>query len=168
MNLGESNSRISGGFFLHGWRVDPSGSGQLVRLRHTVFETVWRALEGDRQRGLALLAHFGCAAGVDALRRHHGDAGMPVLLVVPSGEDGAMLASVGERAKAHREAGLILQSFEMRLQVWVVVRDIRPAVRLDDAKIRWRPFRIDPGAKESLTRHDGFRTTTSAGLTSIA
>ena len=98
MNFRESSSRFAGGFFLHGWRVDPSGRGQLVRLWHAVFEAVRCALEGDGQRCL-LLAHLGCTAGVDALRRHQANAGMPVLLVVPSEEHGAL----GPRIAAGRQ-----------------------------------------------------------------
>jgi hypothetical protein len=62
-----------------------------VWLWKPVLEAVWRALEGALQRGLALLAYLGGAAGVHALGCHHGDAGMPVLLVDQE-ENGAQWA----------------------------------------------------------------------------
>ena len=72
---------------------------------------------------------------MDAFRGHHPDAGMAMLLVVPGEEGSAVGACVSERAKARREAGLVLQGLELRLGIRVVIRNVRAAVRFGDAQI---------------------------------
>lgn len=94
-----------------------------------MFEAVRGALEGACQGGLALFAYFGGAAGMDALRRHHADAGMTMLLVVPSEELGAVGTCISQRAEAGRETRLVLQGFELRFGIRVVVGNVGPAMR---------------------------------------
>ena len=51
---------------------------------------------------------------------------MVMVVIVPSKEIAAGAARVFQRPEALREAGPILQSFEMRLGVRIVIGDVRP------------------------------------------
>lgn len=100
-----------------------------------MLEAAWRAFVGAFKRSLAQLADLGGVAGMDAFRSHHPDAGMMMLLVVPDEEGRAAGACVSERAKARRKAGLVFQSLELRLEVRVVIGDLRAAMRFGDTWI---------------------------------
>ncbi len=54
------------------------------------------------------------------------------LVVVPRAEPLAMAAGILDAAEGDREIGPVLQRFELRLGIGVVVRDIGPAMGLGD------------------------------------
>jgi len=90
-------------------------------------------------RGKHLVAFFNfllCASEVHIGWSQHADAGVMVLVVVPVEELGAEAACVLDATKTLWEGGPVLQCLELGLREWVVVRDMRPGMRLGDAQIR--------------------------------
>ena len=80
---------------------------------------------GERRRG----------AVMDGGGRHQADPAVAVFVVVPAEELLAVSASVLDRAEALGEVGSVLQGFELRLGVRIVIRDVRTAVGLGDLQI---------------------------------
>ena len=72
-------------------------------------------------------------AAMHGRRCHEADSGVAMLVVVPSEEGLAEPARVLNGFEACREVGLVLQRFELRFRVRIVVADVRPAVALGDA-----------------------------------
>src|SRR5688572_12379849 len=91
--------------------------------------------EGDVERDSALLGERGGALVVHGVGRHEADAGMTMLGVVPAKEVLAMRTGVLDRPEARWKVGPVLQRFELRLGVRIVIRDVRTAVRLGDVQI---------------------------------
>src|ERR1700688_1224201 len=60
---------------------------------------------------------------------------MTMLGVVPTKKYLAMRPRVLDRPEACRKVGSVLQGFELRLGIRVVIRDVRPAVSFGDVKI---------------------------------
>ena len=58
-----------------------------------------------------------------------------MLCVIPADEDAAELAHLNDVGKRRRELGLIFRGFEERLDVRVVVADVRPRMALGHAEI---------------------------------
>lgn len=56
-------------------------------------------------------------------------------LVVPGEKRCAVGSCISESSELRLEAGLIFQGLEPRLRIRVIVRDVRPAVRLGDIQI---------------------------------
>ena len=73
---------------------------------------------------------------VDLLGGHHGDTAVVVLLVVPVEELLAERTGILCRSEPVRELRAVLERFELRFRVRVVVADIGAAVGLGDSKIR--------------------------------
>jgi hypothetical protein len=88
-------------------------------------------------------------------------------------EQSAVSASVLDRAEALREVRSVFQSFELRLGVWIVIRDVRPAVGLGDLEVdeqRSNALRSHAGAAIGMEREGPgsasalSRTATQVGL----
>ena len=62
---------------------------------------------------------------MDVFRRHHGNAAVTVLLVVPGKERLAERPGVLDASKAVREVRPVLERLELRLRVRVVVAEVR-------------------------------------------
>ncbi len=75
--------------------------------------------------GLAAVDIFGC---------QHGDAGVPVLGVVPDKERPAKGDSVLDRAEPIGKARVILEGLELGFGEGIIVGDARPRERLRDTK----------------------------------
>ena len=91
------------------------------------------------ERDGALLGHRRSGAIVDGGRSHQANSAVAVLVVVPVKEPLAVSASVLDRAEAIGEVGSVLQGFELRLGVRIVVRDVRAAVVLATSRSMTRP-----------------------------
>jgi hypothetical protein len=87
------------------------------------------------ERDGTLRGHCRSGAIMDGGRRHQADAAVAVLVVVPAEELLAVSAGVLDRAEAIGEVGSVLESFELRLGVRIVIRDVRSAVGLGDVEI---------------------------------
>ena len=74
-------------------------------------------------------------AVVDLVRGHQAEAGMMVVLVVPSEEVTAEVLGVLDAAEALGELGLVFQGLEVGLRERVVVGGVGPAVRPGDAEV---------------------------------
>src|SRR5674476_959626 len=91
--------------------------------------------EGGIKCDGALPGHRHSGAIVDGGRSHQADSTVSVFVVVPLEEPPAVNASVLDRAEALREVGSVFQSFELRLGVRIVIRDMRAAVGPGDIEI---------------------------------
>jgi len=69
---------------------------------------------------------------VDGSRSHQTDAAVAVFVVVPLEELLTVSASILDRAEAIWEVGSVLQGFELRFGVRIVIRHVRAAVGLGD------------------------------------
>ena len=85
---------------------------------------------------------------MDGGRSHQADAAVAVFVVVPVEELLAVSASVLDRAEAIGEVGSVLQGFELRLGVRIVIRDVRAAVGLGDIE-------VDEERSDGLRSHAG-------------
>src|ERR1039458_817580 len=92
---------------------------------------------GERgiERDGALLGERRSGAIVDGGWGHQSDPAMAVFVVVPVEEVLAVSASVLDRAEAIWEVGSVLQGFELRLGVRIVIRDVRAAVGLGNLEV---------------------------------
>lgn len=61
---------------------------------------------------------------------------MVVLAVVPADEFGYQSARLLDACEALRKLGAVLEGFELRFRVGIVVGDVRTAVSFDDAQVR--------------------------------
>ena len=117
------------------WWVDPSGGGQCGRLRGNALEADGmgseRGIEGDG----ALLGERRSGAVVDGGRSHQADTAVAMFVVVPVEEVLAVSAGVLDRAETIGEVRSVLQGFELRLGVWIVIRDMRAAVGLGNIEV---------------------------------
>ena len=66
---------------------------------------------------------------------HQADADVMVILVVPGEEAAAEGPGILDAAEPFGELRLVFQGFEMRLREGVVVRGMRPAMRLGDPEV---------------------------------
>jgi len=90
----------------------------------------------SRHQGDATL--FGELVGVavvHGVRGHQANAAVTMHGVVPAEEHLAVRASIFDRAEACREVRPILQGFELRFGVRIVIRDMGPAVRFADIQV---------------------------------
>ena len=106
-----------------------------MRSRVLALEAVGIAAESGIESGLAGDEHGVGMPVVDAVRGHVGDAGVTVGGVVPGEECLAVGSRILDAAEARREVGAVLHGLELRFGEWVVVRDVGPAVALDDIEI---------------------------------
>src|SRR5450759_4551887 len=90
------------------------------------------------ERDGALLGQRRSGAMVDGGRSHQADSSVAVFVVVPGEELLAVSASVLDRAEAIGEVGSVLQGFELRLGVRIVIRHVRAAICCHG---RYRPMR---------------------------
>ena len=92
---------------------------------------------GERgiERDGALLGQCCSGSIMDGGWSHQADAAVAVFMVVPVEEPLAVSAGVFDRAEAIGEVGPVFQSFELRLGVRIVVRDVRAAVGLGDIEV---------------------------------
>ena len=92
---------------------------------------------GERgiERDGALLGQRRSGAVVDGGRCHQANSAVAVFVVVPVEELLAVSASVLGRAEAIGEVGSVLESFELRLGVRIIIRDMRAAVGLGDIEV---------------------------------
>lgn len=102
------------------------------RVAHKSFRV---GLVSGIEHQLALLDDGRSLAIVDHSRGEELDAGMTVLLVVPSEKLLAEAAAVLDTAEAFGEVGPILQGAEVAFGIRIVVGDIGAAVGLGDAQI---------------------------------
>lgn len=70
------------------------------------------------------------------LRRHQRDAAMTMFFVIPGEKILAESPTVLNGAKALRKLRTILERSELGFRVWVIIADMRAAVRLGDAQVR--------------------------------
>jgi len=91
--------------------------------------------EGCHQRHTALLGELICIAVVHRMRGHQTNAAVTVDGVVPTEEDLAVCTGVLDRTEACREVWPVLQGFELRFRVRIVIRDVRAAVRFADIEV---------------------------------
>ena len=110
--------------------VDPGGSGENRRLRDDALKADGMGGERSIERDSALLGPCRSGAIVDCGRSHEADSAVTVFVVVPVEELLAVSASVLNRAETIGEVGSVLQGFELRLGVRIVIRDMRAAVGL--------------------------------------
>ena len=75
---------------------------------------------------------------VDVVRGQQRETRVVMLEVVSVEEVLAECTRIFDRPESRREISPILECFELRLGVGVVVRDMRPRVRLRDAEVRER------------------------------
>ena len=107
------------------WGVDPDllrescGSGRACQ------EALRTGGVGSSEDLLSLPGDLGGVAEVDLLGREQADAAMAVLGVVPLEELPAEVLCLLDAAEPAGEAGMILDRFEVRLRVAVVVGDTR-------------------------------------------
>src|ERR1039457_4518390 len=87
------------------------------------------------ERDGALLGQRRSGAMVDGGGTHQADSAVAVFVVVPGEELLAVSAGVLDRAEAIGKVGSVLESFELRLGVRTVIRDVRSAVGLGDVEI---------------------------------
>ena len=80
------------------------------------------------------VARLGLAA-MHRRRCHVANAGVAVLVVVPGEEDLTERARLLDGVETCRELRSILQCFELRLGVRIVIADVRPAVALGHTEI---------------------------------
>ena len=115
--------------------VDPGGSGENRRLRDDALKADGMGGERSIERDSALLGPCRSGAIVDCGRSHEADSAVTVFVVVPVEELLAVSASVLNRAETIGEVGSVLQGFELRLGVRIVIRDMRAAVGLTQYKL---------------------------------
>ena len=72
---------------------------------------------------------------MDLVRRHQGDAGMMMLLIVPIEEAAAERLGVLDAAEALGELRLVLHGLEVTFRERIVVRGVRTTVGPGDAEI---------------------------------
>ena len=72
---------------------------------------------------------------VDHRRRQQAQAGMAMFFVVPTKEPLREGPAVLDAPEAIRELRSILHGAELTFRIRIVVRDVRPAMRLGDAQI---------------------------------
>src|ERR1700690_2935986 len=117
------------------WWVDPSGGGQCGRLWGDALEADGmgseRGIEGDG----ALLGERPSSAVVDGGWSHQADTAVAMFVVVPVEKVLAVGAGVLDRAETIGEVRSVLQGFELRLGVWIVIRDMRAAVGLGNIEV---------------------------------
>src|ERR1019366_2044660 len=102
-------------------RVDPCGGGQCGRFRGHALEAQRMGDERSRERDGALCGECHGAAIMDGGRRHQADSPVSVFVVIPLEELLAVRPCILDRTKAVGEVGPILQGFELRLRVRIVV-----------------------------------------------
>src|ERR1039457_7736444 len=91
------------------------------RFRGHALEAQRMGDERSRERGGALCGERHGAAIMDGGRRHQADSPVSVLVVIPLEELLAVRPCILDRTKAVGEVGPILQGFELRLGVRIVV-----------------------------------------------
>jgi hypothetical protein len=107
---------------LNGGSVDPGRRRQGPRLGGPLHEAFGMSLVGGEQGlGAHRLKPLGLTV-MDRLRRHQGNAGVPMSLVIPGEESPAELPGVLDRTEAAGETWAIFQRLEGSLRVGVVVR----------------------------------------------
>src|SRR6202158_1399030 len=117
------------------WWVDPSGGGRCGRLWGDALEADGMGskcgIEGDG----ALLGERRGGAVVDGGRSHQADTAVAMFVVVPVEEVLAVSAGVLDGAETIGKVRSVLQGFELRLGVWIVIRDMRAAVGLGNIEV---------------------------------
>jgi hypothetical protein len=93
------------------------------------------SLEGPIKRFLASGVDLLRAAFVNVCGRHHPDAAVPVLMVVPMEVAAAEAPRIVDGTESIREARAVFEGLELRFRVRVVIGNVRPAVALRDPKI---------------------------------
>jgi hypothetical protein len=89
-----------------------------------------RGIEGDG----ALLGERRSGAVVDGGRSHQAHTAVAMFAIVPVEEVPAVSTGVLDRAETIGEV-TVLQGFELRLGVWIVIRDMRAAVGLGNIEV---------------------------------
>src|SRR5216683_7593632 len=83
----------------------------------------------------SLFGELNGVAVVHGVWGHQADAAVTMNGVVPAEEDLTVGASIFDRTEARREVWPVLQGFELRFGVRIVIRDMRPAVRFADIEV---------------------------------
>ena len=104
-------------------------------LRWPADEAFRMGKEGTIENGLAFGDELSSLTIMDGCRCQQGQPGMMVLVVVPGEEVLAEAAGILNGTEAVRVTGPVLHGFEVRFRERVVVRNMRPAVRLDHSEI---------------------------------
>ena len=114
-----------------GWYrwVDPDCLGKCAGFGHPLNEAFRVFGPGGLKRTLTLFQQVLCPPVVDIIRGEHCDPAMPMPGVVPGEERPAEGNGGGDVVEAPREAGMVLQSFELRLGEGVVIADLWAAQR---------------------------------------
>ena len=88
------------------------------------------------QVGLSAHDHRFRLSAMHHMRREEGDPPVMMFLVVPVDEFGHQRARLFDRGETLWKLGAVLQRFELRLRVGIVVGDVRTAVGFDHAQVR--------------------------------
>src|SRR5579862_536723 len=114
--------------------VDPGRAGH-SGCRGAAGEAAGVRGAGGVQHGLAFVLDRGRGADMHRVRGMQPYPGMPVLVVVIGEEHAAERAGVLEGPERAGERRAVLQRFELRLAVWVIVADLRPGMRSEDRQV---------------------------------
>ena len=91
--------------------------------------------ESSIERDAASCGERGRSTVVHRVGRHQRDPRVTMLRVVPAEKLLAMCTCIFDRAEAGRKVWPVLQGFEVRLGVRIVIRDVWPAVSFGDVEI---------------------------------
>ena len=92
-------------------------------------------LEGLIQNDLSSSMDLFGPAFMDAGGRHHANATVPVLVVVPVEVAAAEAPGIFDGTEAFWESGAVFQRLELRFRIGVVIGNVRPAVALRDLQV---------------------------------
>src|SRR4028119_2188174 len=115
-------------------RVDPDGWWECVGDRRSV-EALRVSLVSGVEGFCSLFEDLLGAIEVDICRCQQGDAGVPVLVVVPTEEASAEGSGLLQRGETVRERRAVLEGLELCLGERVVVAGMRAAVALGDIEL---------------------------------
>lgn len=115
---------------------------------------LWRSIDKTLRMGrirriqmpLPASNHRFRLSAVYYLRSEEGDPSMMVLMVVPGNEFRHQSARLLDRLEAIRKLGAVLEGFELRLRIRIVVRNMRTTVGLDHSQVRQEQ-------RDGLARH---------------
>ncbi len=104
-------------------------------------------------------------SAVDHGGRHQAKTRVMVVVIVPAEEALAESASILDGAKARRELRPILHGAELAFRIWIVIGDVRTAVRFNNAQVGQQQLhgfgfhrRAAIGMQRELTGRDVLRS----------
>ena len=119
-------------------RVDPGRNWERRWDRHVVDESFRMRLVCITQDDRTSRIKLGFSSVMHRFGRHHPDAGVAMLAVVPRQQVVTDLAGVLDAGEAIRKLRAIRERFELRFGKRVVVGDVRTRVDFGDAQVSYR------------------------------